>query len=98
MIELVAERLSAVHDLCRKNYVKQLELFGSAATGEFDPAHSDIDLLVQFEPEAPVHFLDFLIELEDLFGRKVDLLEASAVRNPYLIREINRQRVPVYVA
>jgi predicted nucleotidyltransferase len=41
-------------DLCRRFRVRRLDVFGSAARGDdFDPARSDVDLLVTYEPDAP---------------------------------------------
>jgi uncharacterized protein len=43
----------ALDDLCPKFRVRRLDLFGSATTGNFDPARSDVDLLVEFEAMPP---------------------------------------------
>ena len=80
-----------------------MELFGSAATGCFDPIASDLDFLVEFEPESPMGpfhpFFDFQAALEQLFGRPVDLVERSAIRNPYFRQAVERgERVLLYAA
>lgn len=69
--------------LCQRFGVTRLEVFGSAARGDdFDPARSDVDLLVQFTPEARFDFANFA-ELKDaleaLFGRRVDLIDRPAI-------------------
>jgi len=88
--------------LCMRTHVRTLELFGSATDGRFDPAHSDLDLLVQFESLPPAEHADsyfgLLEGLEALFGRPVDLVELSAIRNPYLLRAIQAGRVRLYAA
>jgi len=93
---------SAVDALCKRYQVRRLEVFGSAANGEFDPAHSDLDFMVEFEPCSPSEHYDRyfgLVEsLESLFGRRVDLLEADSIRNPYLLRRINESRIRLYAA
>jgi uncharacterized protein len=69
-------------DFCRRNKVQELALFGSAATSAFGP-ESDIDLLVTFRPEARVGFLTLARmqhELEELFGRKVDLVPKGGLK------------------
>ena len=48
MIPLVAESTAELAELSRRNHVKRLDVFGSAAVGEFNPEHSDIDFLVDF--------------------------------------------------
>jgi len=79
-----------------------LELFGSAAVGTFDPATSDLDFLVQYEPSSPRELADryfgLLFALEDLFGCHVDLVGRSAVRIPYFLRAIDSSRVLVDAA
>lgn len=50
--EIVEQNLPAIAELCRRFGVRRLDLFGSAAMGRFDPQRSDLDFLVEFEPEA----------------------------------------------
>lgn len=69
-------------DFCRRNQVQELALFGSAASGTMGP-ESDIDLLVTFLPEARVGFLTLARmqrELEELLGRKVDLVPKGGLK------------------
>ena len=99
-IELHREELQA---LCRRFHVRRLDLFGSAARGDFDPEHSDIDFLVEFDREHPEAlsfdtYFGFKEALEALLGRPVDLVEPSAVRNPYLNASIDGSREPVFEA
>jgi predicted nucleotidyltransferase len=103
MIRLLAERREELASLCRKYGVAKLEVFGSATTGEFDAAKSDIDFLVEFLPGQDLgpwlaHYQDLRDELERLLGRRVDLVMAGAVRNPYFIREVDRTRQVIYAA
>ncbi|HMN42621.1 MAG TPA: nucleotidyltransferase domain-containing protein [Phycisphaerales bacterium] len=102
MHELVLHNLEKIAELCRKHRVRRLFLFGSAVGDDFDPASSDVDFLVVFEPQErkgwdDVYFL-LLADLESLLGRKVDLLEAHTLRNPYLIASINRTKQMLYAA
>lgn len=50
MIPLVLERLDDLRELCQRFRVQRLDLFGSATSTDFDPATSDLDFLVEFEP------------------------------------------------
>jgi uncharacterized protein len=88
--------------LCRQYHVRQLALFGSALLGDFDPEHSDLDFLVEFEPLAPGTYADTyfdLIEaLEQLFGRPVDLVIKSAIKNPYFRESVERNQALLYAA
>ena len=89
-------------ELCRRFHVKQLDLFGSAADGRFDPAQSDLDFLVTFEPGASVSlfktYFGLLEGLTELYGRRIDLLTDGTIKNPFLRRSIEAQRRRVYSA
>lgn len=88
--------------ICRRFGVRRLEVFGSAATpDEFDPVESDVDFLVEFSPETQPGlgaFFGAKAALEHLLGREVDLVEAQAIRNPYVQAAVERQREAVYAA
>jgi predicted nucleotidyltransferase len=91
-----------VAEICRRFHVRRLDVFGSAAREDFDPARSDVDFLVQFERDHPLGGLDAYFglreALEYLFGRKVDLVAPSRLKNPYLQRSIKKSRQNVYAA
>ena len=94
---------AGIATLCRQFHVRQLDLFGSAARGAgFDPARSDFDLLVEYEPaHTPPALSEFLAlreALEALLGRKVDLAMASAIRNPFVRASIAAARIPLHAA
>jgi predicted nucleotidyltransferase len=88
--------------LCRQHGVSRLDLFGSAATGTDMPGHSDLDFLVEFEAPSSANYadvyFDFKEALERLFGRPVDLVVASAIKNPYFRESVERAKLPVYAA
>jgi len=102
MQSIVAERHNELSALCRRAGVRRLELFGSGARDDFDPARSDLDFVVEFEPNAPgsalQSFFAFRASLEQLFDRPVDLVESGAVRNPYIRETIERDKQLVYAA
>jgi uncharacterized protein len=79
-----------------------LELFGSAARSvDFLAGSSDADFLIEFAPEAPADLNSYFgikTELEELLGLSVDLVETGAVRNPYVLADINRSRQSIYGA
>ena len=63
-------------ELCRRYYVRELALFGSVLRDDFRP-DSDVDVLVEFEPGAPIGLIEHLSlqeELSGLLGRRVDLV------------------------
>lgn len=54
----ITKREAELGDLCRRFRVRRLELFGSAAVGNYRPDESDLDLLVEFEPLSPGTYAD----------------------------------------
>ncbi len=103
MTPTIANRLESVADLCGKHHVRRLALFGSAATGRFDPeTGSDVDLLVDFFPMSPREhancYFSLLEDLERVLGVPVDLVEPRAVRNPYFKQAIGRTQVVLFEA
>jgi uncharacterized protein len=99
---VVVDQLEAVRELCIRNQVRRLELFGSATNGGFDAESSDLDFLVEFKPLIPTDRADayfgLLAALQDLFQRDVDLVEAEAIHNPYFRKSVDRQRSVLYAA
>jgi predicted nucleotidyltransferase len=98
----IQDKLARLEELCRRYHVRTLALFGSALREDFDPQRSDMDFLVEFETPpsgqyARVYF-GFLGELESLFGRPVDLVEAGTIRNPYIRKTVEAERELLYVA
>lgn len=88
----------ALVDLCRRNEIKELALFGSATREDFRPDASDLDLLVEFQADAPIDFFGFLSiqeELEELFQRKVDLVSKRGL-NRHIREEVLSSREVLY--
>ena len=103
MHAVIESNLEAIQALCREVEVVRLEVLGSAATGDFDPARSDVDFLVEYAPETDLgpwmkRYFDLKDRLEQLLGRPVDLVMAGALRNPYFIRSVNESRRLLYAA
>lgn len=99
MRSLIDDNLEQIGRLCRLYGVRKLELFGSILRPDFDPERSDVDLLVEFEPQVAdsfANFLDLKEALEGLLGRRVDLVELRAIRNRRLRRYIEQSSYLVY--
>lgn len=99
----IASKQQQIEALCREYGVRRLEIFGSAARGtDFDPTCSDADFLVAFKPggrkAALDEFFGLKAALSDLIGRPVDLVEAGAIRNPYILEAIDQDRELLYAA
>ena len=95
-------RLDALRSLCRRHHVRRLDLFGSAVTYRFDPARSDLDMLVVFDDLPPGAYADayFALKqgLESLYGRDVDLVTDAGLQNPYFRRAVEAQRQTLFAA
>ena len=101
MASVLDSHLAEIRELCRRYGVARLELFGSAASGTFDPQRSDLDFLVEFDADASGLFDRYFglkESLEALCGRRVDLVSAGSLRNPYFIESVNESRQLVYAA
>ena len=75
MISNIVLDKESLANLCRRNRVRKLSLFGSVLRDGFGQ-DSDVDVLVEFEPEAKVGLFGLTrmeMELSELLGRKVDL-------------------------
>jgi predicted nucleotidyltransferase len=103
MIDLLAQHRPSVERLCRLHQVRRLDVFGSAARGgNFDPATSDFDFLVEFEPLGwqgfSNRYFGLLHGLEDLFKRDIDLVDVAAVRNPLVMDVATKTRERIFHA
>ncbi len=102
MISLLEQNQAAIQQLCRSYHVSRLDVFGSATTGAFDPDHSDLDLLVEFQHTGEMTLADQYFGLWDglreLLARDVDLLTRRSLRNPYFIAAVERSRQELYAA
>ncbi len=100
MIPEINQQQEDLVKLCRRYRVCQLQLFGSAATGAFVPATSDLDFIAEFADTQAAdyadRYLDFAEALEKLFNRRVDLLTKRAIRNRYFRAEVERTARMIY--
>ena len=99
---LIDSRRNELIRLCVQHNVRRLELFGSAAKKDFDADRSDLDFLVEFKTLSRGQHADayfgLLEGLQDLFGRPIDLLMVSALKNRYLIESIRDSKLTLYAA
>jgi len=102
MNSVVSHHQTELQALCRRYGVRRLELFGSAARGQLRSGESDLDLLVEFDARPPGGYADayfgLLESLEVLYGRPVDLVVASAIRNPFFLQSVAQTRTLLYAA
>ena len=81
----------------KSNYrdkIKELGLFGSYATGN-NFRKSDIDIFVDLEPAKMFDLISIKIDLEKLFGKKVDIIALRKSMNRYLKKQIEDKGIYV---
>jgi predicted nucleotidyltransferase len=85
--EYLASKRSEIEALCRKYGVVRLRLFGSAVRDDWNEQTSDFDFLAEFtDPPDGLNlfrqFFGFLVDLEDVVGRRVDVVDWKAATKP----------------
>ena len=96
----IAKKTKEFLSLCHQHNIRSLYAFGSATNDSFDAERSDIDLLVDLYDNDPIRKGEELLSLWDdfelFFRRKVDLLTHGSIRNPFLRRNIDAQKILIY--
>jgi predicted nucleotidyltransferase len=95
--QIISSLQDALPRLRSRYGVQELGLFGSAARGSDDP-DSDLDILVRFLPGTSVTLFSFsrlACDLEDLLGRRVDLVEDHAGLRPEFRATMQRDLIRV---
>lgn len=96
-IEIPIDR---IRDFCSQRKVREFAFFGSVLTDNFSQ-NSDIDILITFLPDSKYSLFDLAqmqMELEQLLGRKVDLVEKESLVNPFRKHAILNNMEVVYAA
>ena len=99
-MHLITDNLEQIYALCRKYGVKTLCVFGSILTPRFNE-NSDVDFSATFYPEedplvAGENRIQFYISLEDLMGRRIDLVDEDNLKNKYFIEELEETKQKIY--
>lgn len=102
MIDRIQKNRDAIAGLCVRYGVTRLELFGSAARGEFVAGKSDVDFFYDINPD-PIQgladrYFAFHEGLESLLGCSVDLISFKDIRNPYFLDSASQHTVLLYAA
>ncbi len=86
-----------IADFCRRHHIRKLALFGSILRDDFGP-DSDIDVLVEFDPEhiPGLAFFGMEEELSQILGRKVDL-NTKEWLSPYFRQQVQQEALVQYV-
>lgn len=99
-MHLITDNIHKLFSLCRKHKVRRLYAFGSILTSRFNE-NSDVDILVDFNSDIDHtnyadNFFDLYNALKSLFGREVDLVDESCVKNPYFKEELEETKHLIY--
>jgi predicted nucleotidyltransferase len=95
-IDISAQALAV---LCHQYHIQELALFGSILRDDFR-ADSDVDILVEFEAESQVGYLQFFRlqnELSKLFGREVDLFTPNSLK-PFARETTLQSKTVIYAS
>jgi uncharacterized protein len=95
---IIEQHKHDIAKICADLRVKRLDIVGSAARDDFRPEKSDIDVLVEFEGVDRLfdRYFDLKKRLEHQLGRQVDVIQESAVRNPFVRKSLDQDRVRIY--
>jgi uncharacterized protein len=99
-MQVLPVNTQGLEELCRRWRIRELGVIGSVLRPDFGPA-SDVDFVVRFEAGAAWDLFDIVRLMEELSamtGRRVDLIEEPAVRNPYMLASIRRSKRVLYAA
>ncbi len=98
-MKLIEMNLDKIIALCKKYKVAKLWVFGSILTPRFND-RSDVDFSVVFHydeiKDLFVTFFDFIDELQTLLGRKIDLVDETAISNKYFREELDSTKRLIY--
>jgi predicted nucleotidyltransferase len=102
MNKLIEDKIKELQEICRKNAVAELYIFGSALTNAFT-GNSDLDFAYVLKDDlTPVEYGDaffgLLEDLETLFDRKIDLVSYRSVKNPIFKQELDSTKKSLYAA
>ncbi|MFN9629439.1 MAG: nucleotidyltransferase family protein [Cyanobacteriota bacterium] len=101
-LPLTKPQLAVITAACSQHHVSRLYVFGSLLRPDYRPGQSDIDLLVEFQPLEPTELVDAYFGLEeqlvDRLGTPVDLVMATARRNPIVQADIDATKRLLYAA
>ena len=103
MNSIIEQKKEQIIALCKQHFVKELAVFGSITTNEFDDK-SDIDLLYVFDItkinvlDYADNYFSFQESLEKITGRQIDLVSKNDISNPVFKRTVEQSKILLYAA
>jgi hypothetical protein len=92
--------ISTIEEFCRRWSIEEFALFGSILRGDMEP-DSDVDVLLTVADDTRLTLYDWVEmtdELKEIFGREIDLVSKSGLRNPFRRHEILRTQKVIYAS
>ncbi len=99
MIDIIEQHRDELIALCEQPEIKGLWLFGSAATGNWDPEKSDLDFLFDigdYDDRPGRRFMKLNAGLIKIFGENFDLVSRPAIRREDFRTNVERTKVPIF--
>jgi predicted nucleotidyltransferase len=100
----IINNLDKIIDSCKKMQVKSLYVVGSASRTSDYTKDSDIDFLYQMITDdegynkSGFDYFDLLFSLQEITGKKVDLIAEKGIRNKYFLRSLAEDKQKIYEA
>jgi predicted nucleotidyltransferase len=100
--EFIIQNLSEIREVCRKNNVERLYVFGSIVDGRFVKGSSDIDMMVEFnktlytKKENSRSLVRLWIQLQTILNTKVDLITSENIEEEYFKKYLRLYKEIVY--
>ncbi len=97
--KIVNNKLSEIKKFLKSKNIKNAYIFGSACREDFKD-DSDIDFLIKFDEHLDYKefgelWWEIYFGLEDLLHKKIDIVNEDRIKNPYLKREINKNKIKI---
>jgi hypothetical protein len=102
MVTSVKENIEEIKKLCERMQVQSLYLFGSGSSEKKFTKNSDLDFLFKFKkdeeglPISGYDYFDLMFDLEEITGKKIDLVAEEKIKNKYFLDRVNQEKIKIY--
>ncbi|HZW70899.1 MAG TPA: nucleotidyltransferase domain-containing protein [Hanamia sp.] len=102
MVKEVKNNIEGIKKICRKMQLQSLYLFGSGSTQKNHTVESDLDFIFKFKknenglPISGYDYFDLMFDLEEITGKKIDLVAEEKIKNKYFLDRVNEEKIKIY--
>ncbi len=102
MVREVKRNIEGIKEICRKMQLQSLYLFGSGSTKKNHTIKSDLDFIFKFKkdenglPISGYDYFDLMFDLENITGKKIDLVAEEKIKNKYFLARVNQEKIKIY--